>query len=472
MQRQDDSNLSRKVADIHNSHSPESLNDKFYGEDVQGDKSSNCQPAVNSQSTSLRTVLGIPVTVWQIGFMMCLMNLSFVIAYSFSGLYVKNILGATALSIGLLEGACETVSYLMKLCSGVISDWLKKRKAVMMFGYGFSVISKITLGLSSTFGLVFTSKIFERFGNGVQASPRDAIVADVAPSGHIGASYGLKRSLAHTGSVLGGFAGILTMKLTGGNFQHVFLIASIPAVIAFIILVFFLKEPKINKSTNKQNPVNKEQAIPAINAQIASPNKPEVKFSLKNLKCLGTAFWSIMLVNAVFMVSRMNEQWLILNYNESFVHDVYLAPTVMIVMNAGVVLSSYPCGRIGDKINRSNLLFAAIVFMLFADLIMYFASTTFAMYCGIVFWGIQLGVSQNVFYSLIAENVIPALRGTAFGIYWFINAIAAFFADYISGAVAHLVNYRSVFLSSGSAALLTIFILILLISKGHIKYKS
>lgn len=471
MPRQSDSNLSHTSTDINNSQSIKNLETSY--DDTQKDNLLDLSSTKNSANTSLRTILGIPATVWQIGFMMCLMNLSFVIAYSFSGLYVKNILGATALSIGLLEGACETVSYLMKLCSGVISDWLRKRKAVMMFGYGFSVVSKITLGLSSTFGLVFTSKIFERFGNGLQASPRDAIVADVAPCGHIGASYGLKRSLAHTGSVLGGFAGILTMKLTNGNFQHVFLIASIPAVIAFIILVFFLKEPKIDSTKSAKDELNsakRDQNEQNTNVPVQKPTE-QSKFSIKNLKCLGSAFWSIMLVNAVFMVSRMNEQWLILNYNESFVHDVYLAPTVMIVMNAGVVLSSYPCGRIGDRINRSSLLFAAIVFMLLADLVMYFAPTTLVMYCGVVLWGVQLGVSQNVFYSLIAENVISSLRGTAFGIYWFINAIAAFIADYTAGIVAHGISYRSVFLSSGSAALLTVFIMMWLISKGRIKYR-
>lgn len=470
MPKRDDLNLFRDISDTNNPCQFENLDTNASNEETKENNSLIVPPPENPQNSSLRTILGIPITVWQIGLMMCLMNLSFVIAYSFSGLYVKNILGATALSIGLLEGACETVSYLMKLCSGVISDWLRKRKAVMIFGYGFSVVSKVTLGLSSTFGLVFTSKIFERFGNGLQASPRDAIVADVAPSGHVGASYGLKRSLAHTGSVLGGFAGMLTMKLTGGNFQHVFLIASIPAVVAFIILVFFLKEPKINKSSSQHNTVTQERSTQPINNR--TQQSQENKFSLKNLKSLGSTFWSIMLVNAVFMLSRMNEQWLILNYNESFVHDVYLAPTVMIIMNIGVVLSSYPCGRVGDKINRSNLLFVAIIFMLLADLVMYFASTTFVMYCGVVLWGIQLGVSQNVFYSLIAENVIPSLRGTAFGIYWFINAIAAFFADYTAGAVAHGISYRSVFLSSGSAALLTMLLMLWKISKDRKQTKK
>ncbi len=413
----------------------------------------------SSPPPQLKTILGIPITVWQIGCMMLLMNLSYVIAYSFSGLYIKNILGATALSIGLLEGLCETVSYLMKLCSGVISDWLRKRKAIMIFGYGFSVVSKIMLGLSSTFGLVFTSKVFERFGNGMQASPRDAIVADVAPHDKIGASYGLKRSLAHTGSVLGGLLGILTMKLTDGNFQHVFLIAACPAIVAFVILVFFLKEPEQKNVTTQ------------VISEKTKSNK-NIEFSLKNIKYLGKPFWSIIAINVAFMLARMDEQFLILNYNESFVHDIYLAPTVMIIMNIGALSASYPCGRIGDKTNRSKLLLIGVVVLVMSDLLMYTATSTFMMYCGILLWGVQTGVSQNVFYSLIAENVIPSFRGTALGIYWLTNAFAIFTANFTAGHVAHWFSYKTVFLSSGIIASLTIFIFIWMLSKGFTTNKN
>ena len=133
----------------------------------------------------------IPVTVWQIGIMMFLMNISFVMAYSFSGLYLKHILGASAVGIGVLEGFCEMISHLMKLFSGMLSDFFRRRKGIMVVGYIFSVLSRPLLAISNSFILVFSARMMERFGNGVQASPRDAIIADVAPRKRIGASYGL-----------------------------------------------------------------------------------------------------------------------------------------------------------------------------------------------------------------------------------------------------------------------------------------
>ncbi|MBQ8651394.1 MAG: MFS transporter [Alphaproteobacteria bacterium] len=379
----------------------------------------------------------IPLTVWQIGIMMMLMNISFVMAYAFSGLYLKTIIGTSAVGIGLLEGFCEMISHFMKLISGMLSDFFRRRKGIMMFGYVFSVISRPILALSTSFGLVFSARMLERFGNGVQASPRDAIVADVAPRKRIGASYGLKRSLAYVGSLLGGLFGILAMKLTNNNYQAVFAYASIPAMIAFLILIFCIKEPK-------------RFDHPAITSEAPMPSpKLKPKFSFSNFKYLGVSFWLLMVVNAIFMMARMNETFLILRMNEGFNIDPMFAPIVMIVFNLGTTLSSYPVGLLGDKFDRVKLLCIGILALLIADLIMFSASTRAVMYIGVLFWGIQLGSTQNVFVSLIAEKVPEDLRGTGLGVYWLVNAVAAFCADTLAGFVAQHYSLNHIFISSG-----------------------
>ena len=393
----------------------------------------------------------IPITVWQIGIMMLLMNISFVMAYSFSGLYLKHILGASAIGIGVLEGFCEMSSHLMKLFSGMLSDFFRKRKGIMIFGYVFSVLSRPVLAISDSFWLVFSARMMERFGNGVQASPRDAIVADVAPRKRIGAAYGLKRSLAYIGSLLGGAFGILAMKATGNDYQSVFGLASIPALLAFIMLVVFIKEPK-------------RFDHPATTSEVPMPSpKIKSKFSFKNFKYLGFAFWLLMMVNAVFMMSRMNETFLILRMNEGFQVDPMFAPIVMIVYNLGTTLSSYPVGLLGDKFDRVKLLVIGISALLLADIIMFSATTRTVMYIGVLFWGIQLGTTQNIFVSMIAERVPEDLRGTGLGVYWLVNAIAAFCADSIAGKVAYHFSLNSIFVSSGIIGIIALVVLIMMI---------
>lgn len=393
----------------------------------------------------------IPITVWQIGIMMFLMNISFVMAYSFSGLYLKHILGASAFGIGALEGFCEMISHLMKLFSGMLSDFFRRRKGIMIFGYVFSVASRPVLAISDSFGLVFSARMMERFGNGVQASPRDAIVADVAPRKRIGASYGLKRSLAYIGSLLGGVFGILAMKATGNDYQAVFGLASIPAIAAFLLLIFCVKEPKRFEH-------------PAITSEAPLPSpKLKPKFSFKNFKYLGMSFWLLMGVNAIFMMARMNETFLILRMNEGFQVDPMFAPVVMIVFNLGTTLSSYPVGLLGDRFDRVKLLCIGIASLLLADIIMYSALSRMTMYLGVLFWGIQLGSTQNVFVSLIAEKVPEDLRGTGLGIYWLVNAFSAFWADTLAGFVAHHYSLNSIFVSSGIIGVFALMVLLLMI---------
>ncbi|MDR1332987.1 MAG: MFS transporter [Holosporales bacterium] len=393
----------------------------------------------------------LPATVWQIGTIMCLMNVSFVMAYSFSGLYLKHILGATAISIGLLEGLCETASHVMKLFSGMLSDFMRRRKAIMIVGYILSVLSKPILAASVTSGWVCIARMMERFGNGIQASPRDAIIADVVPRKRIGASYGLKRSLAYMGSLFGGVLAIIAVKATNNNYQAVFALASIPAIVAFGILVFMIKEPKRFD----------HQAITS-GAPLPQP-KLKSKFSIRNFQYLGMSFWLLMGVNTIFMMARMNETFLILRMNEGYQADPVFAPIVMIVLNIGTAISSYPIGLLGDKFNRVNLLSIGIAALLLADIIMYSAHSATTMCMGILCWGIQLGSTQNVFVSLIAEKVPEDLRGTGIGTYWLINAFSAFCADVLAGFVAHHYSLGCIFISSGITGLLALLALYFMI---------
>jgi MFS family permease len=397
----------------------------------------------------------ISPTVWQIGIMMMLMNISYVMVYSFSGLYLKKILAVSIVWVGAIEGAAEMMSHMMKLFSGMLSDFLRKRKVVMVMGYSCSVMSKILLALSATFWPVFSSKVMERFGNGMQASPRDAIIADVANGKNVGQSYGLKRSLAYSGSMLGGVFGIMAMRATNNNYRMVFAIAVIPAVIAMSILLFFVKEPKRKVE---------EKTV----ATVEQPKKKR-EFSFSNFKLLGKSFWILMAVNLIFMISRMDETFLILRMNDGFGVEEAFAPIVMIVLNIGTSMSSYPIGAFGDKYNRVKVLFVGVAALVLADLTMFTATSSTVMYVGILLWGIQLGATQNVFVSLIAEKVPEHLRGTGFGVYWFINAIASFAANTIAGNVATWggasSSLNSVFLSSGIIAICSMVMLGVMINR-------
>jgi MFS family permease len=394
----------------------------------------------------------IPITVWKIGIMMFLMNISYVMTYSFSGIYLKQCIGTSVAVIGVLEGLCEVASNVMKPVAGMISDFLKKRKQLMIVGYICSVISKPILAISSTCFSVISAKIAERLGNGIQAAPRDAIIGDVAPRKVIGASYGLKRSLAYMGSITGGILGIVAMRLTNNNYQSVFALAAIPAILAIVILIFFIKEPDRFEH-------------PAITSEAPMPApKLQSKFTFKNLKYLGSAYWMLMIVNAVFMTAKMSETFLTLRMNEGFISDPAYAPFVMIIFNIGCAAAAYPIGLLGDKLKRIKLLYVGISALILSSILMHLEINKEVMYLGILFWGIQLGSTQNIFVSVISEMIPEDLRGTGHGCYWFINGISGFIADSVAGFISNAFGLNYSFASSGLIGLIALILLVSMIN--------
>jgi MFS family permease len=379
----------------------------------------------------------IPQQVWLLGFMMFLINVSYLMVFSYVGVYIKLILGSTTTLIGYLEGTAEALSYVMKLFSGMLSDFFMKRKPLIVIGYFLNVMSRVIFGFSVSFGPVFSARLMERFANGIQSTPRDAIVADLTHPRRIGVAYGLKRSLAQAGAFVGCFAGIGAMIWTNGNYQAVFKLAVIPAIFAFLILLFCIKEP----IHSNHSAVSSGVPLPA------SRKRTRIKWS--NFSLLGRSFWMLMIVAAIFMASRFGESFLMLHAKETFNLKSEYVAVVMMVFNAAWCLSSYPIGVLGDRLNRYWLLAIGIVFLLMADLLLASATSLGIMLVGVACWGIQYGVTLNIFLSLIAEIVPESLRGTAFGCYYIICATSAFMADVSFGHIAHTYGNTSGFLTSG-----------------------
>jgi MFS family permease len=401
-------------------------------------------------------LLKIPVLVWMLGCMMFLVNLSFIMVYSYVGIYMKS-LGVTMGWIGVVEGVAEGCSYLMKLLSGMFSDYVRRRKPVMIVGYSMIVLSRFIFSLSTTFYPLFTARLVERIGNGIQSTPRDTMVADISPPNRIGAAYGLKRTLAQAGSLVGALGGIGAMIWAQGDYQKIFQIATIPAFIAFLILIFLIQEPR-------------KFAHSALSSEIPLPQERKRSYlHWSNLSNLGFSFWLLMALAAVFMLSRFGETFLTLHAYTNFNLETKLAPTIMLVFNAGWCLSSYPVGVLADRMNRYLFLAMGIVFLILADHLLASATSLFWVYLGCFFWGVQYGVTQNIFLSLIVETVPSDLRGTGFGCYYIICAISAYGADHIAGHLSEKYGEAAAFSVSGVIAMVSLLFLILIV--GYKKRK-
>jgi MFS family permease len=108
------------------------------------------------------------------------------------------------------------------------SDWIGKRKLLVLLGYGLAALTKPLFPLAGGIGLVLTARFVDRIGKGIRGAPRDALIADVTSRALRGTAFGLRQSKDTVGAFLGPLLAILLMTVTGDHFRFVFWIAVIP----------------------------------------------------------------------------------------------------------------------------------------------------------------------------------------------------------------------------------------------------
>jgi len=361
--------------------------------------------------TPLPARRALPVTVWALGLVSMFMDVSSEIVHSLLPVFLVSILGASVQTVGMIEGVAEATALIVKVFSGTLSDWLGKRKVLALCGYGLGALSKPLFALAPSVGLVFGARFVDRIGKGVRGAPRDALVADVTPPEQRGAAFGLRQSLDSVGAFVGPLLAIGLMLLSGDNFRLVFWIAFIPGLLAVLILFLWVKEPT--------SVISKPFSFP---------------FRRHNLARLGSAYWLVVLLGALFTLARFSEAFLLLRAEDLGLR-AGLIPLVLVVMNITYSLSAYPVGKLSDRIGRKGLMTAGLLLLIASDLMLAMAGNLWWVYAGAGLWGLHLGFTQGLLSALVADAATPELRGTAFGIFGLVSGIAILCASLLAGGL-------------------------------------
>jgi sugar phosphate permease len=167
----------------------------------------------------------IPKGIWALGFVSLLMDVSSEMIHALLPAYLVTVMGASALTVGVIEGIAEATAAGTKVFSGVISDWIGKRKILAVLGYGLAALTKPIFPLAPDVTWLVAARFIDRIGKGIRGAPRDALVADLSPPDLRGASFGLRQALDTAGAFLGPAIAVLLMALTTNNFRAVFWVA-------------------------------------------------------------------------------------------------------------------------------------------------------------------------------------------------------------------------------------------------------
>ena len=351
----------------------------------------------------------LPAGIWVLGFVSLLMDISSEMIHALLPLFMVGTLGMGVALVGLLEGLAEATALILKVCSGVISDWFGRRKPLAVLGYGLGAATKPLFALASGPGLIFTARLLDRVGKGIRGAPRDALVADIAPPEQRGAAFGLRQSLDTVGAFVGPLLAVALMLLWANDFRAVFAVAVVPALLAVLLLMVGVREPARPAGAARSNPISRA-----------------------NLKRLPRAYWWVVGVGAVFTLARFSEAFLVLRA-EQLGMALALVPLVMVAMNVVYSLTAYPFGKLSDRVSHHGLLLAGLSVLVLADVVLAVSTHWVGLLLGVALWGVHMGMTQGLLAAMVAAQAPADLRGTAFGFFNLVSGVALLAASVLAG---------------------------------------
>lgn len=346
-------------------------------------------------------------------------------------------LGATPFAIGLIEGFAETVSSLLKLFSGYLSDKFEKRKLLAFAGYSLSALLRPLLAFVSSWQQVLVLRVTDRTGKGIRGAPRDALIADSTAPENRGFAFGFNRAADHLGSVVGPIIAFILLYLwaenpskpTANDYSHIFLVAAIPAILGLIVVALFVKDKKHKTDENA--------------------NITPIKLSLKEFD---GNFKRFLVVISLFTLSNSTDAFLLLRAEQTGI-ATYMLPILWMFLHISKVIFSIIGGDLSDRIGRKKMIFSgwllyALVYFGFA-----FVDSSWQIWGLFFIYGVFFGLTEGVEKAVVADLVEPEKRGTAFGFYNLAFGITVFPASLIFGGLWTQFGAETAFLVSAGISI-------------------
>ncbi|MDP3829015.1 MAG: MFS transporter, partial [Polaromonas sp.] len=356
----------------------------------------------------------LPAAIWALGFVSLLMDISSEMVHSLLPVFMVTVLGTSMWAVGLIEGVAEATALIVKVFSGVLSDYWGRRKPLAVLGYGLGAASKPLFALATTTGMVLAARLIDRTGKGIRGAPRDALVADLAPPGMRGAAFGLRQSLDTVGAFVGPLLALGLMLLWANDFRAIFWVAMVPGFMAVALLLFGVQEP-----------------APAPDKTAAPRRNP---ISRDELRRLGAPYWRVVVIGAVFTLARFSEAFLVLRALQGGL-PVAWTPLVLIGMNIVYALGAYPFGKLSDQMSHTKLLAGGLLVLIAADVVLASGNHWTFIGAGIALWGLHMAMTQGLLATMVADAAPADLRGTAFGFFNLMSGLAMLVASTVAGVL-------------------------------------
>ena len=371
--------------------------------------------------------------VWLLGWVSFFTDMASEMVYPLLPLFLTQVLGAGAMSLGVIEGAAEAANSALKIVSGWLADRWRSQKKLVLLGYGIASSVRPLIGLATAWPQVLAIRFSDRLGKGIRGAPRDAMLADFAPADARGRVFGFHRAMDHAGAVTGPLLATAFLYFYPGNYRPLFFLTIIPGI---IVILFILRVPE------RGDP----GARPTSGGADAQKPRPHLLWNL------GSRFYAAMAVILLFSLGNASDAFLLLRLSDLGVSAVWI-PLLWSALHVVKVISSLVGGALSDKFGRRGLialgwLWYALVYAGFG----HFDSrgTVIAIFLA---YGLYFGLTEGNEKAWVADMAPAHARGTAFGIYNAALGIGSLAASLIFGALWTRVSPHAAFLTGAGLAI-------------------
>jgi len=398
-------------------------------------------PATNSPDQKSKRIWGLNPNIFFLGIVSLLTDVSSEMIFTLVPLFLSNVLGATATVIGLVGGLSESIDAILRIFSGWFSDRIGKRKSLALTGYSISTIAKPFMYLAANWGAVLAIKFSDRVGKGIRTSPRDALVADSVSARERGKGFGLHRAMDTSGAVLGLIiAAVIIYSIQGGGleldlktYRWLVLVGVVPAVLAVLVLLIFVREKGSKPSPGTNSP------------QRLTRNSLRAGFD--------TRFKVFLAIMAVFTLGNSSDFFVILRAQNLEVPLIQVV-SMLVLLNITYAAISLPAGILSDRLGRRRVItlgwfIYALVYLGFA-----LASSVWQIWLLFACYGVYYGMVEGVARAFVADLVAEDKRGTAYGLYHGVVGLTILPASLLAGWLWEVVSPSAPFFFGAGLAFL------------------
>jgi MFS family permease len=376
--------------------------------------------------------------VWLLGWVSFFTDMASEMVYPLLPLFLTRVLGAGAMSLGVIEGAAEAANSVLKVVSGWLADRWGTPKKLVLGGYGLSSAVRPLIGIATSWPQVLAIRFSDRLGKGIRGAPRDAMLADFAAANVRGRVYGFHRAMDHAGAVAGPLIAAAYLYFHPGDYRTLFTLTIIPGIVVILVLL--------------RVPERARGSAPAGDA--ARPAR------LLRPSTLGMPFYRAMAVILLFSLGNASDAFLLLRLGDLGIASFWI-PLLWSALHVVKVASSLGGGILSDRLGRRTMI--GMGWVIYALVYAGFGvfDTPALVVAIFLSYGLYFGLTEGVEKAWVADMAPAAARGTAFGIYNAVLGMGSLAASLLFGLIWTRISPHAAFQTGGALALAATVLLVI-----------